>query len=76
VSDHLSALFVGWRRRASEAVKMIAEYLENAMKFERLAAEECDPTLKAVFEEQARAYRRLADERADRLGLAPPPRKH
>jgi len=57
-------------------VKMIAEYLENAMKFERLAAEECDPTLKAVFEEQARAYRRLADERADRLGLAPPPRKH
>jgi len=57
-------------------VKMIAEYLENAMKFERLAAKECDPKLKAVFEEQARACRGLADERVDRLGLAPPPRKH
>jgi hypothetical protein len=55
---------------------MIAEYLENAMKFERLAAEENDPKLKAVFEQQARAYRKLADERADRLGLAPPARKH
>ena len=57
-------------------MKMIAEYLENAIKFERLAAEESDPKLKAVFEERARAYRRLADERADQLGLAPPPRKH
>jgi hypothetical protein len=57
-------------------VKIIAEYLENAMKFERLAAEENDPKLKAVFEEQARAFRRLADERAELLGLAPPPRKH
>ena len=57
-------------------MKIIAEYLENAMKFERLAAEENDPKLKAVFEEQARAFRRLADERAELLGLAPPPRKH
>ena len=55
---------------------MIAEYLENAMKFERLASEENDSKLKAVFEEQARAYRKLANERADWLGLAPPPRKH
>jgi hypothetical protein len=55
---------------------MIAEHLENAMNFERLAAEENDPKLKAVFEQQARAYRRLAEERAERLGLAPPPRKH
>jgi hypothetical protein len=55
---------------------MIAEYLENAMKFERLAAEESTPKLKSDFEEQALAYRRLADERAERLGLAPPPRKH
>jgi hypothetical protein len=55
---------------------MIAGYLENAMNFERLAAEENDPKLKAVFEQQARAYRKLADERADQLGLAPPLRKH
>jgi hypothetical protein len=37
-------------------VKMIAEYLENAMKFERLAAEESNPKLKSDFEEQALAY--------------------
>jgi hypothetical protein len=52
------------------------QYLENAMKFERMAAEEPAPKLKAQFEEQARAYRKLADERASRLSLALPPQKH
>jgi hypothetical protein len=51
---------------------MIAGYLENAIKFERLAAEEPDPKLKAHFEQQALAYRRLATERANKLGLATP----
>ena len=50
---------------------MIAGYLENAIKFERLAAEESDSRLKAHFEKQALAYRRLATERANQLGLAP-----
>jgi hypothetical protein len=54
---------------------MIAEYLENAFKFERMAAEETDPKLKANLEKQAVAYRKLASERAHKLGLEPPPPK-
>jgi hypothetical protein len=53
-------------------MKMIAGYLENAIQFERLAAEEPDPKLKAHFEKQALAYRKLATERANKLRLAPP----
>jgi len=34
-------------------MKMIAEYLENAIKFEGLAADEANPNLKADFEKQA-----------------------
>jgi len=44
--------------------------------FERLAAAEQDPKLKAEFEGQATAYRKLAAERAVRNGLqlpSPPP---
>jgi len=50
-------------------MKMIAEYLDNAFKFERIAAEEPDPRLKAQFEGQAVAHRKLAFE----LGLPPQP---
>ena len=56
-------------------MKMIAEYLENAIKFERMASEEPDPKLRAEFKKQAVAYRKLAAERADKLGLSPPPLK-
>jgi hypothetical protein len=38
-------------------MKMLAEYLDMAMKFEAMAAQENDPTLKADFEKQAAAYR-------------------
>jgi hypothetical protein len=54
---------------------MIAEYLENAFKFEQLASEETNPSLKADFEKQAAAYRKLASERAAKLGLEPPPKR-
>jgi hypothetical protein len=54
-------------------VKMIAEYLEHALQFERMAAREKNPELKAQLEKQAAAYRKLAGERADKLGLPPPP---
>jgi hypothetical protein len=57
-------------------MKLIAEYLDHAMKFEQMAEEEPDPQLRARFEVQARAYRRLADERARGLGLAPSLRGH
>ena len=52
-------------------MKMIAEYLEHALQFERMAAETADPKLKNSFTEQAVAYRKLASERAKRHGLQP-----
>jgi hypothetical protein len=45
-------------------MKMLAEYLENAVKFEQMAAHEVDTKLKADFERQAAAYRKLAEKRA------------
>ena len=56
-------------------MKVVAEYLENARAFERLAASEPDPRLKSDFEKQAVAYRKLAGERAKQLGLPDPPPK-
>jgi hypothetical protein len=56
------------------AMKMIAEYLEHALDFERMAAEETTPQIKAVFEEQAASYRRLAETRAEIAGLQLPPK--
>jgi hypothetical protein len=53
-------------------VKVIEEYLENALAFEQLAAVEIDPTLKDDFEKQAVSFRKLAAERAKRLGSGPP----
>jgi hypothetical protein len=54
-------------------MKMLAEYVENAHKFERMAASEKDPKLKAEFEKQAAAYRKLAMQRAEKHGLQIPP---
>jgi hypothetical protein len=54
-------------------MKMIAEYLENALKFERMAAEEKNLELKTALEKQAISYRKLAADRASKLGLPPPP---
>ncbi len=53
-------------------MKVIEEYLENALAFEQLAAVEIDPTFKDDFEKQAVVFRKLAAERAKRLGLGPP----
>ena len=55
-------------------MKMIAEYLEHALQFERMAADATDPALKESLSKQAVAYRKLAAERAERLNLPPPPR--
>jgi hypothetical protein len=65
-----------WRSGVVLAVKMIAEYLEHALQFERMAAEEKDAGLKADLEKQAKAYRKLAGERASKLGLPSPPPKN
>jgi hypothetical protein len=53
-------------------MKMLAEYLENAIKFEKMAAEEKDAKLREHFEKQAVAYRKLAEKRAKEYGLKMP----
>jgi hypothetical protein len=54
-------------------MKLVAEYLERSVQFERMAAEADDPNLKGQLLEQAAAYRKLAKERAAQLGKAPRP---
>ena len=58
--------------RAPPTMKMLAEYLEKALTFERLAADEKDAALKANLEKQAAAYRKLAAERAKKYKLPTP----
>ena len=53
-------------------MKMLAEYLEKAIAFERMAADEKDAKLKAL-EKQAAAYRKLAVQRAKQYKLDLPP---
>ncbi len=53
-------------------MKMVAEHLDMAMKFERMAAHETDPKVRAEFEKQAAAYRKLAEKRAKQYGLEMP----
>lgn len=54
-------------------MKLVTEYLADAAKFERLAASESNPDVKAQLEKQAAAYRKLARDRAAKLGLPLPP---
>ena len=54
---------------------MIAEYLEHALQFERMAENEKNPELKSQLEKQGAAYRKLATDRAGKLGLQPLPPK-
>lgn len=57
-------------------MKMVAEYLERAEEFERMAAQEKDAKLKADFEKQAAAYRKLAVKRAKEYALDLPPQSN
>lgn len=54
------------------AMKMIAEYLEHANSFERMAAQEANQEIKVAFQKQAATYQSLAAERAKRYGLSDP----
>jgi hypothetical protein len=56
-------------------MKLIAEYLERAVHFELLAAAESKAELKQQFENQAKAYRKLAAKRANEVGLPLPDRQ-
>jgi hypothetical protein len=53
-------------------MKLLNEYLDHALSFEHMAAEETNPELKAQFEQQAKAYRKLAAQRAEQYGLPAP----
>jgi hypothetical protein len=53
-------------------MKMVAEYLFEAVKFERMASDTDNSELKAAFRKQASDYRRLAVKRAKELGIPPP----
>jgi hypothetical protein len=44
-------------------MQRLAEYLEHARQFERLAVEETNPQIRAQFEQQADSYRKLAERR-------------
>lgn len=49
-------------------VKLVAEYLADALQFEQLAANENDEDLKLSLLQQSMAYRKLAEKRAKELG--------
>jgi hypothetical protein len=53
-------------------MKLLTEYLEHALTFERMAAEENNPEIKMQFKTQAAAYRKLAADRAAKYGLPAP----
>jgi hypothetical protein len=54
-------------------MKLVAEYLEHAHQFERLAEAEKNPAVKKQLLEQAQAYHKLAKMRAKNLGIPIPP---
>jgi hypothetical protein len=53
-------------------MKLVAEYVADAVKFRHMAALEKNPEVKARLEEQAAAYRTLAAQRAKAMGILPP----
>jgi hypothetical protein len=53
-------------------MKLLTEFLERAVQFEKLAAQETDPELKVKLQRQAKAYRRIAAKRAEELGFPQP----
>ena len=52
-------------------MKLVAKYLEEAAKFDRMASEATDQKLKQSLLDQAAAYRRLAEKRAAEQKLPP-----
>jgi hypothetical protein len=53
-------------------MKLVAEYLDRALQFERMADAAQDPQLRDQLTQQAAAYRKLATKRALQLGLPAP----
>ena len=57
-------------------MKTMSEYLAEADKFDRLAADETSPDLKQALKTIADDYRKLADERAKKIGVPLPKNPH
>jgi hypothetical protein len=55
-------------------MKLVTEYLERAVHFERLAAAEKDPAVKEQMKKQAEAYHKLAAKRAAEMNMPLPPK--
>ncbi|MGY3527681.1 hypothetical protein [Bradyrhizobium sp. USDA 4452] len=53
-------------------MKMLTEFLERAIEFEKLAESEQNEAFKAELLKQAAAYRQLAEKRAEQYGLPKP----
>jgi hypothetical protein len=53
-------------------MQTVAEYLAEAIKFERMADDAIDEKVKAAFKNQADSYRKLAIKRAKELGYPVP----
>ena len=51
--------------------EIVAEYLADAIKFDRMAEDATDAALKASFRKQAAEYRKLALKRAKQIGMPP-----
>lgn len=53
-------------------MKLVAEYLADAIKFDQMAEDATDTALKTSCRKQAAEYRKLALKRAKQLGMSPP----
>ena len=53
-------------------MKLVAEYLQDAIKFEQMVEDANDEALKASLKKQAAEYRKLAIKRAKQLGMPLP----
>jgi hypothetical protein len=51
-------------------VRLVAKYLAQARYFECIAKQEENSTLRRGFEKQANVYRKLAQARANQLGIS------
>jgi len=55
-------------------MKLVTDYLERAVHFQRMAARESDPNFNALLQKNADEYFRLAEKKARELGQPPPER--
>jgi hypothetical protein len=53
-------------------MKLVTEYLAEAIKFERMAEDAIGDDARNAFLNQAKNYRRLAAKRAVEMGIPPP----